>query len=286
MKIINKKFILLISIVCVGLLILVYSISTVAQRDKKNNHEIPQGSDARKCIMLFGKIRQASDSNKMIHYDYSLNYDIDDSTSELVNGEVYKKRNFSFDSNDVQLTYNDNNDFFSINHKVQLAIYSNLKELKKNLVKNEENSRNDSLKVHFQKIHSLDFSDSLVTYFVSTDRSYENENKIVIDVDFIDECPMTKYYLSFDKKRQLADSMIVHMIEADDVTVDEDEMNNNEEQTYYKNLIASETYITFKAFNFSRGKFGVEDRVKDYIDTKGDKVYLVKNRNYNLTVLK
>jgi len=243
---------------------------------------------SKKAVALFEKIRKSSDSNTMIRYNYSLEYEYDDSAKSIENikGVVYKKRNFNLDSNEIQLTFNDNNDFLSINHRVQLAVYSNLKELRKSALKNRANTQVDSLKIHFQKIHSLDFSDSLVTYFIAKDRSYENEDRIVIDVDFIEECPLTKYYVSFDKRRQLPDSMIVAMIQPDNVDVADDEMNSTEDATYYNDLISSQSVITFRAFQFIKGKFPVEKLIKEYVATKGNKTYLVRNKDYNLTVLK
>lgn len=270
-----------------ALIFLLFPDLTVAQNLRDSLGMNSNAKITRKSTQLFNQIKSYSDSVNMLKYSYSMSYEYDDSSNEVYNGVYYKKRNFNIDSNAVQFTYNNNKDYFSINHKTQMATYAFIDKIKEEVKKSStKQMEDDSLNLQVKNYNLMDIGDSIINYLIETDRSFETDSKIVIDVDFNEDAVITHYFLSFDKQSQIPDSMMVQFVQVYEYDVPESEFNNSEEADYYRDFTATECVITFKAFDFAKGFFDVEKRLNSYVKVSGDNVKLIKNKNYNLTILK
>jgi hypothetical protein len=282
-----KKIVFIASFVSISIsLFFIFPDSIIGQGIKDSIGLKNTNTKVSKSIELFNKMKSYSDSNVVIKYNYSMRYDVNDTSNEQFNGVVYKTKGLNIDSNAVQYTFNTNQVFFSINHKAQLAVYSNLTELKEEIKKNSTTEKKeDSLKILSKKMNSIDFSDTVLSFLIQNDRSFENDSKIVIDVDFIDESPLLNYYLVFDKTNKITDSMRVQFTEISDVQANESELEE-EDLTYYNDLISNEILVTFTANKFQKGNFATDNKINAFVSVSGKQVKLKGFKNYNLTILK
>gem|GEM_PF-5388364 len=258
-------------------------VGTTAQDEKEEK------SYSKESLRLYDRIKGYSDSSDKVKYDYTMVYEFSDTLREEFNGIVYRELGLKVDSNEHQLVFNNRKNFFAINHVAELAIYSNLEQVRNSALEHKNKGildGIDSADIKSRSLNAMDLSSDVLTYLIQDDRSYEDENKIVIDVDFNEDSPIMNFYLSFDKKSKLTDSMIVNMLEIVEVDPNLSSEEENEMSVYYNDLMAYERQVTFKANNFVKGeRKDLKNIDKKYIAKVGNKARLKRNKKYNLTIL-
>lgn len=240
-------------------------------------------------MRLYDKIKGYSDSSDKVQYDYTIIYEFSDTLHEEFSGIVYRELGLKVDSNEHQLVFNNRQNYFAINHVAELAIYSDLQQVRKTAEKHRHNGvleGIDSADIKSRSMNAMDLSSDVLGYLIQEDKSYEDDEKIVIDVVFNEDSPIMSFFLSFDKKTRLTDSMIVDMLEIVDVDPNMSSEEESEMSVYYNDLMAYERQVTFKARNFiNRERADLKNLDKKYIAKVGKGARLKRNKNYNLTIL-
>lgn len=283
----KKKIIFLTSsFAIIGVIALCYTYSPWSRFFKSKVEKVgilPRKKEY-KSIQLFERIKQFEDSSLIMRYDYTMLRECNDSDKSSLQGVAYKSRTTNIDSNAFQFLYNDGSEFLSINHQVMMAAYSNLEQLKKNIRKQNFN-HTDSIKHFLERVQKDYLQQAIPVEFIIQDRSFETAHKITIDVDLDEEFSVRSYYLSFDKEKGLPDSMVVKLININEVEAG-DEEDANEDLDYYNDFMAKEAIVTFTANHFTIDHSFLKRFLDNNIIRRGNEIVLKGNKKYDFTILK